>query len=197
MLRPTLASLRARPLRAILTALSIVLGVAMISGTFVLTHQIDRAFTAIFEAANAKNDVTIELRTVSDSNNGFPPALPGLGAQQGRARARGRRGERRDRRPGLARALRAGQAEERRLDRWRPAARVLEPAGALPHRRLRRTGAAPKRTGEIALLKDTASKAKAVIGTRLGLVTLDGLKQLRVVGIYKLGSDVPRSAVRS
>ncbi len=35
MLGLTLASLRARPLRALLTALSIVLGVAMISGTFV------------------------------------------------------------------------------------------------------------------------------------------------------------------
>ena len=36
-----------------------------------------------------------------------------------------------------------GQAEERRLDRWRSAARVLEPAGALPPRRTSWTGAAP------------------------------------------------------
>src|SRR6476469_8423516 len=50
MLRLTFASLRSRPLRAILTALSIVLGVAMISGTFVLTGQIDRAFSEIINA---------------------------------------------------------------------------------------------------------------------------------------------------
>ena len=72
MLRLTFASLRSRPLRAILTALSIVLGVAMISGTFVLTGQIDRAFSEIFDAVNVKNDVVVELRTVSDTNNGFP-----------------------------------------------------------------------------------------------------------------------------
>ena len=77
MLRLTFASLRARPLRAILTALSIVLGVAMISGTFVLTGQINRAFSEIFDAANAKNDVVIELRTVSENNAaGFPQPFP-------------------------------------------------------------------------------------------------------------------------
>src|SRR6476661_5148332 len=76
MLRLTLASLRSRPLRAILTALSIVLGVAMISGTFVLTGQIDRAFSQIFDAANAKNDVVVELRTVSDDNGGFQEPFP-------------------------------------------------------------------------------------------------------------------------
>src|SRR5882724_5669109 len=77
MLRLTFASLRARPLRAILTAISIVLGVAMISGTFVLTGQIDRAFSQIFNAANVKNDVVIELRTVSDNNSGgFPQPFP-------------------------------------------------------------------------------------------------------------------------
>ena len=72
MLGLTLASLRARPLRALLTAFSIVLGVAMISGTFVVTGQIDRAFSEIFEAVNVKNDVVVELRTVSDNNEGFP-----------------------------------------------------------------------------------------------------------------------------
>src|SRR3954453_11786212 len=76
MLRLTFASLRSRPLRAILTALSIVLGVAMISGTFVLTGQIDRAFSQIFDAVNAKNDVVIELRTVSDNSDGFPQPFP-------------------------------------------------------------------------------------------------------------------------
>ena len=57
MLGLTFASLRARPLRALLTAFSIVLGVAMISGTFVVTGQINRAFSEIFDAVNVKNDV--------------------------------------------------------------------------------------------------------------------------------------------
>jgi putative ABC transport system permease protein len=189
MLRLTLASLRSRPLRAILTAVSIVLGVAMISGTFVLTHQIDRAFTAIFEAANAKNDVTIELRTVSDSNNGFPQPFPVSVLSRA------------ERVPGVAAA--SGEIDALgslvRYEQGKPKS-VGSTGGApplvfsSPPARFRTgvfvDGRSPERTGEIALLKDTASKAKAVIGTRLGLVTLDGLKQLRVVGIYKLGSDV-------
>ena len=46
---------RARKLRAVLTALAIVLGVAMISGTFVLTGQIDRAFREIFDAGERQD----------------------------------------------------------------------------------------------------------------------------------------------
>ena len=76
MLGLTLASLRARPLRALLTAFSIVLGVAMISGTFVVTGQINRAFSEIFNAVNVKNDVTVELRTVSKNNGGFQEPFP-------------------------------------------------------------------------------------------------------------------------
>ena len=76
MLGLTLASLRARPLRALLTAFSIVLGVAMISGTFVVTGQINRAFSQIFDAVNVKNDVVVQLRTVSDDSSGFPAPFP-------------------------------------------------------------------------------------------------------------------------
>src|SRR3954452_6368041 len=73
MLGLTFASLRARPLRALLTAFSIVLGVAMISGTFVVTGQINRAFSEIFDAVNVKNDVVVELRTVDENSaESFP-----------------------------------------------------------------------------------------------------------------------------
>ena len=44
MIRVALRGLAGRKLRAFLTALAIVLGVAMVSGTFVLTDMIDRAF---------------------------------------------------------------------------------------------------------------------------------------------------------
>ena len=94
MLRLTLASLRARPLRALLTALSIVLGVAMISGTFVVTGQINRAFSEIFDAVNVKNDVTIELRTVSDNNGGFQEPFPESVLDARPQRAGRRRGDR-------------------------------------------------------------------------------------------------------
>ena len=44
-----LRGLATRKLRSALTAIAILLGVTMISGTLVLTDQIDRAFVQIFE----------------------------------------------------------------------------------------------------------------------------------------------------
>ena len=89
MLRLTFASLRSRPLRAILTALSIVLGVAMISGTFVLTGQINRAFSEIFDAANVKNDVVDRAaHRQRQQRRRLPAALPRLGAHARRRRCR-------------------------------------------------------------------------------------------------------------
>ena len=48
-----------RKLRSALTALAIVLGIAMISGTFAITDQITRAFEAIFVEARATTDIVV------------------------------------------------------------------------------------------------------------------------------------------
>jgi putative ABC transport system permease protein len=59
MTRLTLRGLAARKLRTALTAIAVVLGVAMISGTYVLTDTIDRAFDQVFAEGNAKSDVVV------------------------------------------------------------------------------------------------------------------------------------------
>jgi putative ABC transport system permease protein len=46
-----LKGLLGRKLRSILTGLAIVLGVAMISGTFILTDTINKAFTNVFNVS--------------------------------------------------------------------------------------------------------------------------------------------------
>jgi len=61
-----LRGLRARPLRTILTALSVVLGVAMISGTYVLTDTINRSFSEVFSQANVGTDVVVAPRKVDE-----------------------------------------------------------------------------------------------------------------------------------
>ena len=115
MLRLTFASLRARPLRALLTALSIVLGVAMISGTFVLTGQIDRAFSEIFDAANAKNDVVDRAsHRQREQRRRLPAAVPGLGPDHGAEGAGRGRGDGRDRRARIARHVQERHAQARR-----------------------------------------------------------------------------------
>ncbi len=62
MIRVSLKGLAGRKLRASLTALAIVLGVAMVSGTYVLTDTIDRAFSNIFSESYAGTDVVVSGR---------------------------------------------------------------------------------------------------------------------------------------
>lgn len=80
MFRIAWRSLTAHKLRSILTTLAILLGVAMISGTYVLTDQIDRAFTEIFADAYQGIDATISREPsfsgqMSDASEGLPASL--------------------------------------------------------------------------------------------------------------------------
>jgi putative ABC transport system permease protein len=66
MIRVALRSLFSRKLRTALTALAIVLGVAMVSGTYVLTDSISRAFDSIFESVYVGTDATITGKAAFD-----------------------------------------------------------------------------------------------------------------------------------
>ena len=59
MKRVALRGLAARKLRSILTAIAIVLGVAMVSGTLVLTDTIDKAFDSIFSSSYEQTDAVV------------------------------------------------------------------------------------------------------------------------------------------
>ena len=66
-----LKGLAARRLRAVLTALAIVLGVAMVSGSFVVTDTISKAFDSIFASSYANTDAVVSGKKLVDySNNG-------------------------------------------------------------------------------------------------------------------------------
>ena len=66
MTRVALRGLLGRKLRTALTALAIVLGVAMISGTYVLTDSIDQAFDRIFTEIRAGSDAVITGKSPFD-----------------------------------------------------------------------------------------------------------------------------------
>ena len=66
MIRVALAGLAGRKLRAALTAIAIVLGVAMVSGTFVLTDSIDKAFDAIFTDVRKGTDAVVSGKAAFD-----------------------------------------------------------------------------------------------------------------------------------
>jgi putative ABC transport system permease protein len=65
--RVALRGLATRRLRAALTAVAIVLGVALVAGTFVLTDSITGAFNSIFSTIYQGTDATVTGRNVIDS----------------------------------------------------------------------------------------------------------------------------------
>ena len=78
MIRVALAGLLGRKLRTALTAIAIVLGVAMVSGTFVLTDSIDKAFNSIFTDVRKGSDVVVSGKSAFDITQGqgsFAPTL--------------------------------------------------------------------------------------------------------------------------
>jgi putative ABC transport system permease protein len=77
-LRVALKGLAGRKLRAVLTALAIILGVAMISGTYVLTDTINNAFTSIFTQTYKNADAVISAKTAFTNDNGNAVQAPGF-----------------------------------------------------------------------------------------------------------------------
>jgi putative ABC transport system permease protein len=74
-----LKGLLGRKLRAVLTAVAIVLGVAMISGTYVLTDTIKAAFGTVFTTVYKNTDAVITSKSAlgnNTNNNNLPPSFP-------------------------------------------------------------------------------------------------------------------------
>jgi putative ABC transport system permease protein len=61
--RATLKSLLGRKLRLVLTALSIVLGVGFVAGTYVLTDTMSKAFDDLFTQASSSTDVVVRAES--------------------------------------------------------------------------------------------------------------------------------------
>jgi putative ABC transport system permease protein len=75
-IRFALKSLAGRKLRTVLTALAIVLGVAMMSGSYVLTDTIDKAFDAIFVDSYAGTDTVVRGKDAGFSFEGEQAEAP-------------------------------------------------------------------------------------------------------------------------
>ncbi len=73
MISLALKSLGARKFRAALTSIAIVLGVTMVSGTYVLTDTIDSSFEEIFTEANEGVDAVISTNEAVEQDDGTTP----------------------------------------------------------------------------------------------------------------------------
>jgi putative ABC transport system permease protein len=67
-----------RKLRTALTAIAIVLGVSMVSGTYVLTDSIDQAFDAIFNDVRQGSDAVVTGKAAFDLSDGSGSEAPTL-----------------------------------------------------------------------------------------------------------------------
>ena len=176
MIRLVLAGLRQRKLRAALTAIAILLGVAMVTGTLVLTSQITRAFDEIFQAANSGVDVRVSPRTDFEGGLSNVPTLP----ESMVAQVRGVEG------------VRAAAPELAALGSPVVNGEYVQSTGApsfvfsLTPDPFRSTdlasGAYPARNGEVAVNEALAANEGLDLGDRLGIATRGGVKQVTLTG---------------
>ena len=89
MTRVALKGLLQRKLRALLTALAVVLGVAMVSGTFMLTDSIQKAFDSIFTSSYAQTDASSSGTPIVEGATSGTPDRLARAARPRSARCRG------------------------------------------------------------------------------------------------------------
>jgi putative ABC transport system permease protein len=77
MIGVALKGLAARKVRALLTAFAVVIGVAMVAGTFMLTDTMQKSFDGLFTASSAKTDAVVRGKeVVKNSTSGSNVTIP-------------------------------------------------------------------------------------------------------------------------
>jgi putative ABC transport system permease protein len=183
-----LRSLLSRKLRTTLTALAIVLGVAMVSGTYVLTDSINKAFDSIFTSVYVGTDATITGKAAFDidqnQNTTTPPSfdesllvrvrdLPdvkdAVGGVAGQAQLIGKDGK----------VITFGGAPNLgfSVDPSRPEFESLKlTSGRWPG------------LDEVVIDKSTASKKHLAVGDEIGVQAQGPQQNVRISGLVKFGS---------
>jgi len=193
-----LKGLLGRKLRTVLTALAIVLGVAMISGTYVLTDTITAAFTNVVSDSYQNSDAVITGKVAFKNTNSdteqtpaFPAgvlakvkALPDVAAAAGsvgdQLKLIDRSGKVISTGGGAAIAASVDPPNDKRFN-------PLELAA----------GKWPVGSGQIAIDKRTAEKQHYSVGDTIGIAANDGVRQLEISGIatYSGSSSIGASTI--
>ena len=190
MIRFALKSLAGRKFRTVLTALAIVLGVAMMSGAYVLTDTIDKAFDAIFVDSYAGTDAVVTGKDPGFSFEGeaaqAPPIpeetlervreIEGVEVATGAVQDFQAKLLRPDGEPietGGAPSFAFGIETDAQYDRFNPLNLVEGrwPAGGL----------------EVAIDEGVADDEDLKLGDRIGVAALGPAQDFEIVGIAKYG----------
>ena len=184
MIRVAWRSLISHKLRSGLTALAILLGVAMISGTFVLTDQIQRGFEQVFGDAYKGTDVTITRKaSFTGDMVGATAGLPQSMVEEVRAV------------DGVAEALGyVGAQGAVAVD-----GKVVETGGAPTlffggeysdlSATTYREGRPPQKSGEVGIISKLANDQKLAVGSPITVISDTGAQQATVSGIFTFGAE--------
>jgi putative ABC transport system permease protein len=184
MIRIAWRSLTAHKLRTILTTLAILLGVAMISGTYVLTDQIDRGFKQIFSDAYKGTDVTVTRKaSFTGEMVGATAGLPQSMVAQVRAV------------DGVTEATGYVSSSAAVAVRGKVVETGGSPTlffGGEPSSMSSTTyfqGAYPTRHGEVGIIEKLAKDQKLTLGSPITVISQNGPRQARVSGIFRFGAE--------
>jgi len=76
MIGVALKGLAGRKIRALLTAFAVVIGVSMVSGTFILTDTMQKTFDGLFTASSAQTDAVIQGKKIVDFSSSGAATVP-------------------------------------------------------------------------------------------------------------------------
>jgi putative ABC transport system permease protein len=181
-LKFALKALRTRKLRSVLTGVAILLGTAMIAGTFILTDQVSGAFDDIFKKANEGTDVILTQKTSFESQQQQPGPLPEsliatVAKVPGVAVAEGQIG-------GLGALVVDGKYVG-------PSSGAPPLVFSTPSERFNSNtivdGTFPTKHGEVAVDKALADREQLKVGQQVGLTTRIGQQPVTISGIFKFG----------
>ena len=188
MLQVALKGLAGRKLRAFLTGFAIVLGVAMVSGTFVLTDTLKAGFGEIFTSVYKSSDAVITGKSaIGNGNNGnIAPSMPEslLAKVQSLPDVSAAKGGVSDQ------AQLVGRDGKVISNGFAPGlAFSVDPTGTQQFNPLVLTaGTWPRGPNEIAIDKSTADKKHYTVGNTIGAVARGPVQQYRITGVVKLGN---------
>lgn len=182
MLKLAVRNITSRKLRFALTALSIMLGTAMMSGTYVLSDQITGAFDEIFAKANQGVDVIVTGKQAFTSQNGnaadpIPQelvttvrAIDGVASAEGQA-------------DGFGSLVLDGKSVT--SVGGAPALLVSLPQDERFKVTTTASGRMPSARNEVAVDVAFAEREKLALGTKLEVATDTGLHPATLVGTFK------------
>ena len=187
MIRVALAGLLGRKLRAVLSALAIVLGVAMVSGTLVLTGSIDNAFNFIFTSVRQGSDAVISGKSAVDVTQGqgsFAPSLnesllaktrslPSVALADGNVN-------------GMATLI--GHDGKAIVFGGAPNLGFSIANGNSPFNPLVLVSGSWPGDGDVVIDQSTAKKKHFAVGDEIGVQAVGPVKQFKISGIVKFGS---------